>query len=46
MSSIWYMSIYIYGKAIIGLVLCGLVIYTLILVIKALKIYIKNNSNI
>lgn len=34
-----------FGEILIRIVLAGLSIYILILVIKALKIYIKKNSN-
>lgn len=34
-----------FGEILIRMVLAGLSIYALILVIKALKIYIKKNSN-
>ncbi len=46
MDSMAYFIIYSYGIILIGLTLSVLSIYALILVIRALKIYIKKNSNI
>lgn len=37
--------LFYYGQILIGIVLASLSIYTLILFIKALKLYIKKNSN-